>query len=113
MALTAVEPTGVYGKKALPLEVVGSMLPLIPFKAVPANDTSMTLTFPQLSIIRGWVIQISGSTGAILGGDSNGALGAIVTASGNVLTIADGTDMDISAHTGGAIHGFVWGDAKI
>jgi len=113
MALTAVVPTGVSGGKALPLEVVGSMLPVIPFKAVPANDTSMTLTFPQLKDIHGWVIQISDSTGAILGGDSNGALGAVVTASGNVLTIADGTDMDISGHTGGVIYGFVWGTAKL
>ena len=95
------------------LPAIGSFCPLIPFKETPANATSMTITFPQLQNIRGWVLQISNSSGAILGGDSNGALGPIVSASGNVLTIADGTDLDLSAHTGGAIYGFVWGDAKL
>lgn len=93
------------------MPAIGSFTPLIPFKATPENATSMTITFAQLKRIRGWMIQISDSTGAILGGDSNGALGPIVSASGNVLTIADGTDLDISAHTSGAIYGLVWGDA--
>ena len=106
--------TGVNGKSPpTVLPTIGSFSPLIPFKETPANATSQTITFPQLKLIRGWVLQFSDSNGAILGGDSNGALGPIVTSSGNVLTIADGTDLDISAHTGGAIHGFVWGDAKL
>lgn|SRR3990167_74112 len=114
MALTAVTPVtwdGRSGDKLLP--AVGSFCPLVPFSATPANDTSMTLTFGSLRNIRGWVLQISNSDGAILGGDSDGALGPIVTAAGNVLTIADGTDLDISAHTSGAIYGFVWGEPKL
>lgn len=109
---TAVTPTGFDGGKANLMPHIGSFSPLIPFKAVPANDTSMTLAFPQLTRIRGWVLQVSDSNGAILGGDADGALGPIVTADGNVLTIADGTDLDLSAHTSGVIYGFVWGDAK-
>ena len=93
------------------MPAVGSFCPLIPFKATPDDATSMAITFAQLKRIRGWIVQISDSNGAILGGDSNGALGPIVSAVGNVLTIADGTDMDISGHTGGVIHGLVWGDA--
>src|SRR3990167_7577938 len=105
MALTAVTPVtwdGRSGDKLLP--AVGSFCPLVPFSATPANDTSMTLTFGSLRNIRGWVLQIS---------NSDGALGPIVTAAGNVLTIADGTDLDISAHTSGAIYGFVWGEPKL
>jgi hypothetical protein len=94
------------------LPAIGSYCPIIPFSETPANATSQTITFAQLKNIRGWIIQFSDSNGAILGGDSNGALGPIVSADGNVLTIADGTDLDISAHTSGVIYGFVWGDAR-
>lgn len=105
--------TGIDGKNPPTLmPVVGQFTALIPFKETPANATSQTITFPQLETIEGWVLQFSDSNGAILGGDSNGALGPIVSASGNVLTIADGTDLDISAHTSGAIYGFVWGKPK-
>ena len=111
---TSVTPSGARGESpAKCVEVVGSFMPVVPFKAVPANDTSMTLAFPQLKTILGWVVQVSDSSGAILGGDSNGALGPIVSASGNVLTIADGTDLDISAHTSGVIYGLVCGLASL
>src|SRR3990167_1026086 len=89
------------------LPVIGSYCPIIPFKETPANATSMTITFPQLRRIRGWLVQALNSSNEILGGDSDGALGMVVTASGNVLTIADGTDFDLSAHTSGEIYGLV------
>jgi hypothetical protein len=49
-----------------------------------------------------------GASGVTAFGDANGALGPLVTWTGNVLTIADGTDYDLD-QTSSIIYGIVWG----
>ncbi len=91
------------------VEVVGSYAPLIPFKCTPtATTTSETITFTQLQSITGVVILPLGAAGISLFGDTNGGIGPTVTWSGNVLTIADGTDYDMD-QTSSVIYGIVWG----
>lgn len=87
------------------LPAIGSYLPMIAFKSTPENATSMSITFAQLKRIRGWSIQVYGSDGAAVA-----LTGGLVTASGNILSIADGGSFDLSVHVAGAIYGFVWGD---
>jgi hypothetical protein len=95
------------------LPAIGSFIPLIPFLATPANAATMDIVFPQLKTIRGVIIQVQDSGNNIVNGDAEAAVFADVTFSGNVLTIADGTDFDLSAFTAGRIFGLVWGDAKL
>jgi len=95
------------------LPAIGSFIPLIPFSATPENATSMEIVFPQLKTIRGAMIQVQDSGNNIVNGDTEAAVFADVTFSGNTLTIADGTDFDLSAFTAGRIFGLVWGDAKL
>jgi len=105
MANTTVGTNGVSRPNCL--EVVGSFAPLIPFKCTPSGTTtSETITFSQLQTIVGWVITSVGAAGA--SGISDGGIGPTVTASGNVLTIADGTDFDLD-QTSSVIYGIVWG----
>jgi len=106
--------TGFNGKSPpTVLPAIGSFIPLIPFMETPANAATMDIVFPQLKNIRGVIIQVQDSGNNIVNGDTEAAVFADVTFSGNVLTIADGTDFDLSAFTGGRIFGLVWGDAKL
>jgi len=111
MSNTTVGTDGVNPPK--PVEVVGSFSPLIPFKCtIGGTTTSESITFPQLSVIVGVVILPLGASGVTAFGDSNGALGPLVTWTGNVLTIADGTDYNLD-QTSSIIYGIVWGKAKL
>ena len=111
MANTTVGTDGV--KAVGPLEVEGSFAPLIPFKCtISGTTTTESITFPQLSVIVGAVILPLGASGVTAFGDSNGALGPLVTWTGNVLTIADGTDYNLD-QTSSIIYGIVWGKAKL
>ena|SRR3990167_1264826 len=111
MANTTVGTDGV--QRANCLEVEGSFAPLIPFKCtISGTTTSEAITFSQLSVIVGVVLLPLGASGVTAFGDTNGALGPLVTWSGNVLTIADGTDYDLD-QTDSIIYGIVWGKAKI
>ena len=106
MANTTVGINGVSRPNCV--EVVGSFMPLIPFKCTPAaTTTSETITFSQLKTIVGVVLLPLGASGVTAFGDANGALGPLVTWSGNVLTIADGTDYDLD-QTSSIIYGIVW-----
>ena len=100
--------TGYDGKSPPKLaRAIGSVTPMIPFSVtVSGTTTSEAVTFSQLTTIRGWVVQNIDTSDEVSTAD------ATVTASGNVLTIADGGstfDLDASGNT---IYGFVWGDPK-
>lgn len=111
MANTTVGFDGV--SRAGPAPAEGSYVPMIPFKCtISGTTTSESITFPQLSSIQGVVILPLGANGVTAFGDSDGALGPLVTWSGNVLTIADGTDYNLD-QTSSIIYGIVWGRAKL
>lgn len=111
MSNTTVGTNGV--SRANCVEVVGSYAPLIPFKCTPAaTTTSETITFSQLQTIVGVVLLPLGAGGISLFGDTNGGIGPTVTFTGNVLTIADGTDYDLD-QASSVIYGIVWGIAKL
>jgi len=102
---------GVDGKKpAKPVEVIGSFLPIVPFKvdgagASTGND-SISITFPNMKTIHGWVVDAYvTSTGAKTDDDA-----ILVTASGNVLTITEAGAGTIELDT---YQGLVWGDARL
>jgi len=111
MANTTVGVDGV--KRANCVEVVGSFVPLIPFKCtISGTTTTESITFSQLTSIEGVVILPLGASGVTAFGDADGALGPLVTWTGNVLTIADGTDYNLD-QTSSIIYGIVWGKAKV
>ena len=110
MGNTTVGYRGVGNAELLP--IIGSFCPIIPFKCtISGTTTSEDITFPQLSRIDGVVILPLGASGVTAFGDADGALGPLVTWSGNVLTIADGTDYNLD-QTSSIIYGLVWGPAK-
>jgi len=105
MAHTIVGFNGKTPAKLLP--AIGSFTPLIPFKLdATATSTSEAITFVQLKTIHGFMVQ------AVTSGVVDDSAAITISASGNVLTIADGTGFDLDdANT--VVYGFVWGDAKL
>jgi hypothetical protein len=87
----AVENLG--GAKSSPMEVIGSMLPLSIVKVTGADGegTSAAITIPGINVIEA-VFPL-----AIDGGNNYQTMGMDITWSGNVVTIADGGDFDLSA----------------
>jgi hypothetical protein len=89
---------------------IGSYVPIIPFKCTPSGTTtSEAITFSQLTTIVGVVIFPLGAAG--VSGISDGGIGPTVTFTGNVLTIADGTDFDLD-QSSSIIYGIVWGTPR-
>ena len=93
-----------------PARVVGSFLPIIPFKvsgagASTSTDT-ITITFPSLSSITGWMVDVY----ALADGSKASDDAIIVTVSGNVLTITEVSAGIIEANR---YQGFVWGPTKL
>jgi hypothetical protein len=76
------------------VENVGSFSPNYMFKYVPssADDTAGTidLTFPSISTIVGWFVEVYES------GTKDANQDPVVTSSGNVLTIADGSNYTLA-----------------
>lgn len=77
------------------VEVIGTYLPIQMIKYVPsaADDAaaSVTITFPGLNTIVGWIADVYESGVK----DANNDI--TITSSGNVMTIADGTNWAIAA----------------
>jgi hypothetical protein len=81
------------------------------FKCTPSGTTtSEAITFPQFTTIVGWIVFPVGAAG--VSGISDGGIGPTTSVSGNVLTIADGTDYDLD-QASSVIYGIVWGKAKL
>ena len=76
------------------VENVGTFSPMYMIKYVPssADDTAATidLTFPNLSVIQGWFVEVYES------GTKDANQDPVVTSSGNVLTIADGSNWTLA-----------------
>lgn len=89
------------------LPAIGSFCPLVPFTLdATATTTSETITFPNLSVIKGWILM------AVTSGVVDDSAAITTSASGNVLTIADGTGFDLDdANT--VVYGLVWGTSKL
>ena len=96
-----------YSTKTL-VENVGSFSPSYMFKYVPssADDTAATidLTFPNLSTIIGWFVEVYES------GVKDANQDPTVTSSGNVLTIADGSNWTLA--TTSVLYIIVFGKPK-
>ena len=87
------------------MPAIGSYTPMIPFKLTATGTTTTeAVTFSQLRTIKGFIAQ------AVTNGVVTAAAQIAISASGNVLTIADGTGFDLDA-SGMVVYGFVWGDA--
>lgn len=97
-------------KPANPAQVIGSFLPIIPFKvsgAGAATDTdTITITFPALKTIHGWLVDAY----VIASGSKVDDDAITVTVSGNVMTIVENGAGTIEADR---YQGLVWGDAKL
>ena len=94
-------------KKAV--EIVGTYGPFVMLKYVPstADDTAGTvgITIPNLKTIIGWVVSVCES--GVL--DANNDI--TITSSGNVLTIADGSNWTIAATS--VVYLIVWGKPAV
>jgi hypothetical protein len=95
---------------AKPMRVIGSFMPMIPFvvdgAGVSTTSDTGTITFPQLTLIRGWVVDAYvTSSGSKVDDDA-----ITVTVSGNVMTIKENGAGTIELDT---YQGIVWGDAKL
>jgi len=99
--------TGFDGKTPAGLvPTIGIFMPVVLFKAtISGTTTSEALTFAQLSVIDGALIQVLDSGNNVATTDID------VTWSGNVLTLADGSTFNLDA-SGHNIYGVVWGKAR-
>lgn len=90
-----------------PVEATGSMLPLVlGLVTVSGTTTSEAVVFPQLTNIKGALVQVLDSGNNVATSDID------VTWSGNTLTLADGSTFNLDA-AGHNIYVAVWGTSKL
>lgn len=94
---------------ALNVPTIGSFTPSSMVKAVVSGTTtSETITFPNISVISGWIVQArTDSTGA----DATADLKA--TVSGNVMTLSDGAATFNLDAAGQTLYIIVWGKPRV
>lgn len=103
----AYSATGWDGQAIRPLPSVGHFIPMVAMKVtISGTTTSEAITIPQLTTIKGVIVQVLDS------GNNVATTDADITWSGNVLTIADGSTFNLDA-AGHAIYILAWGLAKL